>query len=416
MASASSSGSAEYDTKIAGGGSMYVLRRVDTAAGPTLKCLGAGSSALTMDGFRCLGAERVPVAVKQISVDSRRAADLVGAQEQRGLEALAGRSHANIVGLITSFSADEGGGRHRLSFVFERCPTAVPFPIAAEITSKGFCAPVHGGAEQPDRSGCDLFSNPHKTAPFSPREAVHIIRQVLSALAHLHAAKPPVLHRDVKPENILIWDVRRDDARGDLLMTVKLTDYGTMRRIDRRDLTVGTGTRCFMASEVDEMTGTSALTNKPTGTYGLGIDIFSAGATLFWLVTGESPSGNTREKWRARLGGRTAVSVERSKAWYKEHRDLYDRAKTDAIAQAPEMGGESGGGGGKSGGGAPRPAVPTVTTLDFFFPLGSGLRTLLEGLVEKTQFSPETGLTEQFTADSALEWIAREGAKFGLCD
>ena len=62
---------------------MYVLRRVDTAAGPTLKCLGAGSSALTMDGFRCLGAERVPVAVKQISVDSRRAADLVGAQEQR---------------------------------------------------------------------------------------------------------------------------------------------------------------------------------------------------------------------------------------------------------------------------------------------------------------------------------------------
>ena len=400
----------EYDTKIAGGGSMYVLRRADAADGPKLMCLGAGTLALTMDGFRCLGVEREPVAIKQISVESRRAAELVGAQEQRGLEALAGRSHPNIVRLITSFSGDEGSGRQRLSFVFERCPTAVPFPVAAETTSKGFCVPLQG-ATNPDRCGCDLYSNPHKSAPFSPREAVHIIRQVLGALAHLHAAKPPVVHRDVKPENILIWGVHRDEERGDLLMDVKLTDYGTMRRIDRRDLTVGTGTRCFMASEVDEMTGTSPTTHKPTGTYGLGVDIFSVGATLFWLVTGESPSGNTREKWQTRLGGQTVVSAERSKAWYKEHRELYERAKAAAASAAGASGGASGGSGahevvGGGSGGATRTSVPPVTTLDYFFPPGSALRTLLEGLVETK--------TGQFTAETALEWIQREGPAASL--
>lgn len=267
----------------------------------------------------------------------------------------------------------------RLSFVFERCPTAVPFPIAATLSPKGFCVPADG-ASQPEALGCDLYSNPIKaptTSPFSVREAAHVLKQVLAAVAHLHAATPPIVHRDVKPENLLIWRAERDAASGELLLEVKLTDYGTMRRLDKRDLTVGSGTRAFMAGEVDAPTGANAKTRVPTGSYDASVDVYSAGATFFFLVTGASPSGDTRKAWQLRLGGESTVTVDMSKKWYKAHPAAW------AAAQG-------------AGGGS----VPPVTTLDYFFPEGSVQRELLQRLV-----SP----SDRLSAADALAWMQAAG-------
>jgi serine/threonine protein kinase len=392
-----------FDTKIPGGGSQFQLARVDSkdSEGKShidLLCLGAGSSALTMEGVQIVAGERRPVAIKQIILDKRQL-EMIGATEMRGLEALAGRAHEKIVRFFQSFQGDAGGGRIVLSLVFERCPTAMPFRIPAELSTKSFCLPSPG-ASQPDQYGCDLYSNPFKRAPFNMREAVYVIEQVLRAVAHLHAATPPVIHRDVKPENVLIWGSTVDSATGDVLLDVKLTDYGTMRRMDSRDLTVGTGTRSFMASEVDTKSGENVKTRRPIGSYDASADIFSSGATLFFLVTAESPSGDTRKTWQSRLGAHTFVTAADSKAWYKAHPLLYEAAKTLAAAETVARGVAGGAGGGVDPAAAGRTAVPSVSTLDFYFPPTSSQRFLLEHLV-----SDDSSL--RFNAAEALAWIAK---------
>ena len=75
-------------------------------------------------------------------------------------------------------------------------------------------------------------------APIEPAAAVHIVLQVASALAHAHARD--VVHRDVKPSNILL------DRQG----SAYLTDFGLAVLLDADDETVSrAGTPAFMAPE-----------------------------------------------------------------------------------------------------------------------------------------------------------------------
>jgi len=61
--------------------------------------------------------------------------------------------------------------------------------------------------------------------PLTCGHRITLIAQVCGALEYLHTAGiPPVIHRDVKPDNILI------DANGD----AKLADFGTVRQRELR--------------------------------------------------------------------------------------------------------------------------------------------------------------------------------------
>jgi serine/threonine protein kinase len=103
-------------------------------------------------------------------------------------------------------------------------------------------------------------------------EAVRIITQVAQALHYAHLRN--VVHRDVKPDNILVLP----DGRA------KLTDFGLAKDYndDNQDLTrqaSGLGTPHFMAPEQFA----SAKTAGPR------CDIYSLGATLYNAVTGRLP-------------------------------------------------------------------------------------------------------------------------------
>jgi len=102
-------------------------------------------------------------------------------------------------------------------------------------------------------------------------EALAIARQVLSALEYAHQRK--LLHRDIKPGNILVNDEG----------LVKVVDFGLAKRLVDSAFTSHTttgmpGTPLFMAPE---------LLNGERATFRA--DIYSAAATLFRTLTGRHP-------------------------------------------------------------------------------------------------------------------------------
>eukprot|EP00928_Gymnodinium_smaydae_P047326 TRINITY_DN3157_c0_g1_i10.p1 TRINITY_DN3157_c0_g1~~TRINITY_DN3157_c0_g1_i10.p1 ORF type:complete len:782 (+),score=75.37 TRINITY_DN3157_c0_g1_i10:59-2404(+) len=101
-------------------------------------------------------------------------------------------------------------------------------------------------------------------------DILKLMQDVIRGIAYLHAQKPAILHRDVKPANILIEKHQPPLA--------KLADFGlslleTGRKKGRA------GTRVFMAPEV---------ANKMD--YGLPADIYSVGCVMLFVDKGGKPS------------------------------------------------------------------------------------------------------------------------------
>ncbi|XP_059891526.1 uncharacterized protein LOC132445502 isoform X3 [Gadus macrocephalus] len=74
----------------------------------------------------------------------------------------------------------------------------------------------------------------------------NLVKEVLSSLSVLHSQTPQILHRDIKPQNVLL----------DVCGKARLADFGISRRLpigQTSFFTGGAGTKCWMASEnIDE--------------------------------------------------------------------------------------------------------------------------------------------------------------------
>src|SRR5580658_9668878 len=120
--------------------------------------------------------------------------------------------------------------------------------------------------------GQDLRRYLRARGTLPPAEAVYLAGQLLQGLAAVHAAG--IVHRDVKPENVLVGT-----ARGQ--MTLKLTDFGVSRLSYGASLTKMTsliGTPEYMAPELAEHdTATPAA------------DLYSAGIVLYEMLAGRTP-------------------------------------------------------------------------------------------------------------------------------
>jgi serine/threonine-protein kinase len=107
---------------------------------------------------------------------------------------------------------------------------------------------------------------------------VRMMSQLLDALGCAHAAG--IVHRDIKPSNVLVTRAGR----------VKLTDFG-IARVDGDDLAAGriAGTPGYIAPE--------QFLGEPLDQRS---DIFSAGALLYRLLTGDSPFAGSPDEVRHR--------------------------------------------------------------------------------------------------------------------
>jgi serine/threonine protein kinase/Flp pilus assembly protein TadD len=149
---------------------------------------------------------------------------------------------------------------------------------AAKLEHPGI-VPIH---EVGERDGSCYFSMKFieggqldevvRRAPMSVRRAVELIAKVARTVHYAH--EHGILHRDIKPGNILL------DAKGE----PHLTDFGLARLVESESSVTHTldvlGTPSYMAPE--QAVGNNAAVSSVTDVYGLG-------AVLYQLLTGHPP-------------------------------------------------------------------------------------------------------------------------------
>ena len=113
------------------------------------------------------------------------------------------------------------------------------------------------------------------------REARSVIVQIVSALKYLNEIKPPVIHYDLKPANVLI-------RQGE----VKITDFGLSKVMDDEcgsdgmDLTSqGAGTYWYLPPECFEVGKTPPKISSK-------VDVWSVGVIFYQCLYGKKPFGN----------------------------------------------------------------------------------------------------------------------------
>ncbi len=115
----------------------------------------------------------------------------------------------------------------------------------------------------------------NRDAPLSPLRCLELMDPVLAALAAAHDAG--LVHRDVKPENVLISD------RGQL----KVADFGLAKAVSSQ---TNTSTQGLVIGTVSYLPPELVLSGKADARS----DVYSAGVVLFELLTGRKPhTGDT---------------------------------------------------------------------------------------------------------------------------
>jgi len=111
--------------------------------------------------------------------------------------------------------------------------------------------------------------------PLAERQVLAWADQLCDALSYMHTQDPPVLHRDIKPSNIKITPAGR----------VKLVDFGLVKTLspdDQRTITVVQGRGTVQYIPLEQYGGDTGHTDVRS-------DIYSLGATLYHLLTGQPP-------------------------------------------------------------------------------------------------------------------------------
>jgi serine/threonine protein kinase len=142
--------------------------------------------------------------------------------------------------------------------------------------------------------------------------ALDVIRQIAEALQYAHSAG--IVHRDVKPGNILVTSEGR----------IKIADFG-IARMALKDASVSghvAGTPAYMSPE--------QINGGPVDGRS---DVFSLGVIAYWLLTGIKPfDGDTITEICAQVAGRAPKAASQVAAGLDGN---YDHVLARALAKEP---------------------------------------------------------------------------------
>lgn len=185
---------------------------------------------------------------------------------EREARVLANVTHRAVPAYVEHFAVEEAGGR--------------TFCLVQQLA--------------PGRSLASLIASGWRA---DEAEARRIAEALLDVLDYLHARRPPVFHRDIKPLNVL----REDTGK------VWLVDFGAVRDVYRSTVAGGStvaGTFGYMAPE--QLHGVA----RPES------DLYGLGATLVHVLSGQSPAELPHRKLRVDF--RPRVNVSRAFATWLE--------------------------------------------------------------------------------------------------
>jgi len=207
--------------------------------------------------------------------------------------------------LIAGYRIDEVVGRGRLGIVYRATDVMLERPVALKLIDRRLerdpslrmaaapelkrvalidhpnVIPVHDAGEDEGTlfiamryvAGTDLGALVAQEGPLDPRRVANITRQVAKALDAAHAAG--LVHRDVKPGNVLIED---RDGRDHVF----LTDFGlSMQTASAAGLTTPEGFVATLDYVAPEQIGGEAVDGRA--------DVYALGCVLFHALTGRAP-------------------------------------------------------------------------------------------------------------------------------
>ncbi|XP_005107370.1 serine/threonine-protein kinase tousled-like 2 isoform X1 [Aplysia californica] len=150
-----------------------------------------------------------------------------------------------------------------------------------EIDNNSFCTVL----EYQKGNDLDFYLKQNKSIP--EKEARSIISQTVSALRYLNEIKPPVIHYDLKPGNILL-------GSGSVSGEIKITDFGLSKVMDETnfqpeigmDLTSqGAGTYWYLPPEC-------FVVGKTPPKISSKVDVWSVGVIFYQCLYGKKPFGH----------------------------------------------------------------------------------------------------------------------------
>jgi len=126
-----------------------------------------------------------------------------------------------------------------------------------------------------------------------------ILDEVCLGLRYLHSRNPPIVHRDLTPNNILLGGH----------LEAKITDLGVakiMQTTDTKTMTKAPGTTDYMPPE--------CLAERAV--YGLSLDVFSYGGVILYTITQLWPQPSSWVQFDPNTGKRMVLSETQRRQHY----------------------------------------------------------------------------------------------------
>jgi serine/threonine protein kinase len=133
--------------------------------------------------------------------------------------------------------------------------------------------------------------------PFPIERVIEWGKSICDVLIHMHGMSPPLVHRDLKPDNIMLLDGSEE---------IRLIDFGTARDMGRTP-------RTRLAAKTRVYTEGYAPPEQILGRPEPRSDLFALAGTLYHLSTGKAPEGfYTSRDLESQLAALTSLSLSPS--------------------------------------------------------------------------------------------------------